>query len=213
MNRQTFLRTLVLLMALGLALSAVGCGDAGGNAGGNAPAEQAPVEELGGDDAASGAVCAIPQEKTMFTEIDTVDMNGETVDRSFFKDHMMTVVNVWSVDCAPCIEELPAMEQLAEEFAARDVAVVGLLYELGPGLSDRAREEAEEILADAGVTYPQLIASEAMADSEELQSLTGYPTTFFVDSYGRIVDTFVGAQNYRSWEGRVKLALRSLEGG
>ena len=212
MKRRTSLRPLVLIMALVLALLAAGCGGTGENAGGNAPAEQPPVEDLS-ENAADGAVCAIPQEKTMFTEIDTVDLDGETVDRSFFKDHMMTVVNVWSVDCAPCIEELPALQEISEEFAGRDVAVVGLLYELGPGLSDRAREEAEEILADAGVTYRQLITSEAMADSEELQSLTGYPTTFFVDAYGRIVDTFVGAQNYRSWEGRVKLALRSVEGG
>jgi peroxiredoxin len=36
------------------------------------------------------------------------------------------VVNFWATWCAPCVTELPELDRLHDEFAARDVVVVGI---------------------------------------------------------------------------------------
>lgn len=216
MNKTRLWKLLSLALAVTLLLAAAGCG--GKNAEDTAPDQTQTMDEPqtpeeSADDSAlpdTDAVCLLPTEN-MFTAMDTVDLAGNAVDSSFFGDHTLTVVNVWNVGCAPCIEEIPVLDRLDKEYAGRGVAVVGLIYDLEAGLSDDSRAEAEEILADAGAEYLQIVASEAMDQSQELQGLVGFPTTFFVDTDGQIRNTTLGARDYVSWNNLIKSALRDIE--
>jgi len=48
----------------------------------------------------------------------------------------LLVVNFWATWCAPCIEEMPELQRFADEFAARNIAVVGI----GVDDADKVRE-------------------------------------------------------------------------
>ena len=69
-----------------------------------------------------------------------------------------TVVNLWGSWCAPCREEMPVLQQLAERAGDR-VRVVGVISKDG-------LPQADAFAADAGVTFPSAYDGEGvlMAD-------------------------------------------------
>jgi thiol-disulfide isomerase/thioredoxin len=84
------------------------------------------------------------------------------------------VVNLWGVWCAPCREELPAMQRLADRTAGR-------LHVVGVDTRDD-RSAATSFAVDKGVTMPTLY------DRDEKLKIalgrTGLPVTVFVDASG-----------------------------
>jgi cytochrome c biogenesis protein CcmG, thiol:disulfide interchange protein DsbE len=89
------------------------------------------------------------------------------------------VLNLWFSTCPPCVREMPAFEQVHQAVGDR-VRIVGL----NPLDSvDAARAFAD----DVGVTY-ELFRDPGGDVTAEL-GVARFPTTFFVDADGRIVDT------------------------
>ena len=85
------------------------------------------------------------------------------------------VVNVWGSWCAPCRQEMPALEQVHEEVKDQ-VTFVGIALQ---GRPDRAQQLAQQ----TGVTYDLLYDPKAsfVADT----GIVTFPTTFFVDAEAR----------------------------
>lgn len=123
------------------------------------------------------------------------DIDGSKVtSESLFGDSRVTMVNLWTSWCSPCIRELPDLEELYMEYRDRGVEVVGILLD---GTSDSAIESAKTLMIKAGITYPVLRPSEEMGDLLNVQYV---PTTLFVDGAGNFIgETVVGAdlQAYR----------------
>ncbi|WP_448625741.1 TlpA family protein disulfide reductase [Geodermatophilus sp. URMC 64] len=93
-----------------------------------------------------------------------------------------TVVNLWASWCAPCREELPLMQQLADT-AGGQVAVLGVVSKDGT-------EQATSFAADAGASFPSAFDGEG-----ELMTglgLNALPYTYFLDADGAITYTQVG---------------------
>ncbi len=93
-----------------------------------------------------------------------------------------TLVNLWGSWCAPCREELPLFQQLADT-ADGQVRVVGVISKDG-------EPQAESVAADAGVTFPS-----AFDGDGELMAGMGInvlPYTYFLDADGALVYTQVG---------------------
>ena len=137
---------------------------------------------------------------------ETVDIFGNPVSsEDLFGEHQVTMLNIWTSWCGPCLRELPELEALNQEFAEKDCAIVGLLYD---GVDDAAIQEAQEILEETGVTYTVILPLEVISDVFAIQAV---PTSFFVDQEGTIVgEPVVGAliENYKTG---VDAALGSAE--
>ena len=99
----------------------------------------------------------------------------------------VVLLNAWGPWCAPCRKELPELQKLSDEFAAKGLLIVGLA----------TRTNATSTLAFTskfGITYPQL----ADYDSAALATLRGIPSstvpgTIFIDRKGRIAGWALGA--------------------
>jgi thiol-disulfide isomerase/thioredoxin len=52
----------------------------------------------------------------------------------------LLIVNFWATWCAPCIEEMPQLQKMADEFAPRNVAVIGI----GVDDADKVRQFRSE---------------------------------------------------------------------
>lgn len=120
---------------------------------------------------------------------------GNVIDsKDFYKEKALTLVNIWGTFCGPCKEEMPDLAALHEEYKDK-VNFLGVVVDTNASM-DTNVEEAQEILKNAGVTYTNIMPNPTTEDS--LVNFTAIPTTFFVDSEGKILGGFVGKKDKAS---------------
>lgn len=120
----------------------------------------------------------------------TTDMDGNKVTNDIFAEYDLTVVNFWATYCNPCIDELPELAEWKKELPD-NVNLIGLLVDVDEKGSEQYKL-AERIISQTGADYQHLIATEEFDDI--ISNLVGVPTTFFVDSTGKIIgEPFAGA--------------------
>ncbi len=87
-----------------------------------------------------------------------------------------TVVNLWASWCGPCREELPVIQEFAEQ-AAGEVDVVGVISR------DGARQ-ASSFAAEAGVSFPG--AFDERGQLMDQLGIRGLPYTYFLSADGAV---------------------------
>ena len=88
------------------------------------------------------------------------------------------LLNFWSIHCAPCLVEMPKIQQLSDSLAKKGVHVIGICND--PGENDYV----ESLLKRLGVTYTNLV--DEQKDVSEKYSVTALPATFILDYTGKI---------------------------
>ena len=128
-------------------------------------------------------------------EFSTTDMDGNKVTNDTFADYDLTVVNFWATYCNPCIDELHDLpfaamnRKMGEKLGTSSWKVI--MVDVDEKGSDQYKL-AEKIIKETGADYQHLIATEEFDDM--ISNLVGVPTTFFVDSTGKIIgEPFAGA--------------------
>ena len=128
----------------------------------------------------------IEASKKPFPEFAAVDFDGNAVTNELFADHAVTVVNVWSNSCGPCIEEMPELEEYYQQFQEENVHLIAV--NVSAGVSDEEYRQTQTILEEKGVTFPNLIVDpDSDFYKDFIGQITGYPTTYLVDAEGNIV--------------------------
>lgn len=119
----------------------------------------------------------------------TKDVDENDIDDSVFKDSKLTVINLWGTFCAPCIEEMPDLQKLQEEYKGK-LKVIGLVD------STETSDQVKQVLKEKNITYTNIIANKEL--SEQLVHKFDYvPATLFIDSEGKVIEKFIpGGANY-----------------
>mgnify|MGYP002304981982 CR=1 FL=1 len=129
------------------------------------------------------------------------DLEGNQVDESILSDHTLTMVNVWTTSCGYCIQEMPELNALAQEYADQGVQVLGLVLDVMDQDGSYNQDQlglAQDIVANAGSDYTQLLLSEDLYHIAA--QISGTPTAFFVDSTGNQVGyAYSGAMDQEQW--------------
>lgn len=198
-------RLFVLALAAVSVISIAGCGTP-------KEKETASVNELPTDYPIETPAPADNSDSEVFSKMNTTDLEGNEVDSSVFTQNKLTLVNVWNVGCTPCVEEIPVLDQLNKDYAEKGVAIKGLYHDFREGISDEAREQVNEILSIANAEYQQLLFSKEILESDAITKLVAFPTTFLVDSNGKILDTLEGSRDYDGWKNVIEDALKQVEG-
>ena len=124
--------------------------------------------------------------KTPFPEFSELDTQGNTVTSEEFADYDATIINFWNNGCGTCIEEMPQLEEYYQDFKDKNINLIGVASDSGE--SQEQLETAREILEEKGVTYTNLSPDpENSLYQDFISQLTGYPTTYVVDSEGNMV--------------------------
>lgn len=148
---------------------------------------------------------------TIFKDMKTTDIDGNKVDKSIFSKYKLTMVNVWNTGCSPCISEIPTLDRLNKEYREKGVSIKGMLLESGIGLTDEEKATAKEILSKASATYQQLTVTKDMVEKDDTLLLQAFPTTFFIDKDGNIVDSIEGSNDYDGWKAKIDEVLKKVE--
>ncbi len=101
-------------------------------------------------------------------QISLHDLRGKTV-----------LVNYWVTWCVPCIEEMPILEKLHQEFQDEDFVMLSI-----NGISQDDLSKVMNTLGEFGVTFP-VVLDEGDAVYNEFQ-VRFMPTSFFIDPEGVI---------------------------
>lgn len=95
----------------------------------------------------------------------------------------VTVVDLWGTWCAPCRAEIPHLNQLAEQFAERDVKIVGIAMEQAETLAEQ-QAAVRHFCETTPLNYPCLLGNEQV--TRQLPNFRSYPTLVFLDSRGQV---------------------------
>lgn len=170
-----------ILILFTLALTLFACGKK------NNPAETNKVDENEKTTAAGMELSDMPIDNFDFQTMDIMDGNV-IKSEEFYKEKPLTLVNVWGTFCGPCKEEMPDLGKLYEEYKDR-VNFLGVVVDTNVSM-DTNVEEAQQIIKDSGVNYKNIMPNPTTEDT--LVNITAMPTTFFVNSEGKVLGGFVG---------------------
>lgn len=107
-----------------------------------------------------------------------------------FAAHTVTVLNVWSSGCGPCLNEMPYFQQFHETYGGDDVLVVGCVSTWIQG----TYAGAWNVLQNKGYTYMNVVQDNVLYSLYSKNNFV--PQTFIVNSEGIVVDFIPGGTNF-----------------
>jgi thiol-disulfide isomerase/thioredoxin len=128
-------------------------------------------------------------------ELELPDLAGRPVRLRDFRGRVV-LLNFWATWCAPCRDEMPALQALAQELGPRGLAVVGVNLK-------EPREKVEAFVQELGLRFPMLLDAEGRAG--ERYHVYALPTTFVVDRRGNVVGTILGIRDWLGPDARAYL--------
>ncbi len=93
----------------------------------------------------------------------------------------VVILDFWYRGCGWCIKAMPQLNALAQEFAQRPVAVLGMN-------TDRDEADTKFVVDAMGLKYETLCA----AGVPEKYGVQGFPTLILIDPQGKVRDVHVG---------------------
>ncbi len=95
------------------------------------------------------------------------------------------VLNIWATWCGPCRREMPLLDSLSRESAARGIRVIGVsIDDEGAGADIRA------FLTEYGISFTVLHDPNSTVTA--IFRTRGVPETFLIDSEGRLARRWIG---------------------
>lgn len=125
-------------------------------------------------------------------ELKTLD--GETAKLSDYRGKKV-ILNFWATWCPPCRAEMPHMQDYYEEKAKEDnveILAVNLTT------ADHGMEKITSFVSEYELSFPILLDSEG--DMGEVYQAVTIPTSYILDTEGRVQSKFVGPMDQATIE-------------
>lgn len=121
-----------------------------------------------------------------------------TVDLASYKGKVM-LVNFWATWCPPCVGEMPDMNRIHQELAAKGFTVVGISMDTG------SLKPVKALAQKMGIAYPLVIGSNSIA--KQFGEIVGIPVSFLVDRQGTVIKRYDGPRGYKDFLTDIEAAL------
>nr|WP_143547687.1 TlpA disulfide reductase family protein [Rhodopirellula sp. SM50] len=126
-------------------------------------------------------------------ELDRV--GGDRLELNRFLDGRPGLVTFWGVACGPCCQEAPHLTRMHQKYSDRFAIVAVNGY-------DEASEVVAKFATQNKLEHPIVLGGGEVASN--VYFVGAYPTTFFVDRKGTVVDYQVGFDSGEALEDRVR---------
>ncbi len=136
----------------------------------------------------------------------TTDLDGVPVtSEELFASNEITMINYWGTWCHFCVEEMAELAQIHTRLQEKGCGIIGILQD---GDTDETLALARQIMDENGTNYPTVLLDDSMFF---LDTVSAFPTSFFVDSSGTVLcDPVQGAVPDR-YEAIVDALLSGME--
>lgn len=115
-------------------------------------------------------------------------LDGSSMKLSDLKGKVV-FLNFWATWCAPCRQEIPAIQSLYKKYYDQPDFVIAAVT-----VDTKTTEEIAEFLQGYRATFPVYLDPEMKA--AKTYGVTGFPESFLIDRKGKIVHRFVGPRNW-----------------
>jgi thiol-disulfide isomerase/thioredoxin len=133
------------------------------------------------------------------------DLNGTVIDFKTFKGKTI-FLNVWATWCGPCRVEMPSIQKLYGKINSDEIVFIML------AVDDRKDfNKVADFVKEKEYTFPVYVPHEFLPDQLMVRTI---PTTFVVNSQGKIATQETGTANYDTEEFKTfleGLAVQSKE--
>jgi thiol-disulfide isomerase/thioredoxin len=126
------------------------------------------------------------------------DIEGHTLSPEDWRGKVV-LVNFWATWCPPCRAELPDLIQLQTKYEGK-LQIVGLSDDSGPV------EDVRTFVRENRMNYPVAIATPEL--EQKFGGVMGLPTSFLVDTNGRVVQKHIGLRNPALYETEIRALLQ-----
>jgi thiol-disulfide isomerase/thioredoxin len=117
-----------------------------------------------------------------FPDFEMTAIEGKSYRLSDFKEKVV-MLNFWFIGCAPCVAEIPMLNQLANEYRNEDFLLLSFCTD--------QKESILRFQEKHPITFPVFERSRPVIDSVFHLSF-GYPTNIILDKSGKIVEFTIG---------------------
>lgn len=126
---------------------------------------------------------SLPQIGRPAPELSLPDTGGQVHSLEEFRGQIV-VLNFWSTWCLACVEEMPILEEIQEQYGGADLEIVLVALE-----SDV--QQTAEFLEENDISLFSLVDEQGRA--ERAYGIGALPTTLIVDPQGNVVGRRVGS--------------------
>jgi thiol-disulfide isomerase/thioredoxin len=102
------------------------------------------------------------------------------------------VLNIWATWCAPCVAEIPSLDQLEADYGGENFEVVAISI-------DRNMTEAQDFYAAQNINHLALFHDLSLGIGSDV-NVGAFPISVFYDQQGRELARIPGEVNWQSDE-------------
>lgn len=150
---------------------------------------------------------------TQLGDFKAQDVNGNEVTKDIFSNYDLTLVNLFTTWCSPCIKEIPELDAVDKEMADKKVNVIGIVLDVNEdGKIDKDKlDKLNKIIESTKADYTMVIPDDVLR-AGRLKGVNSVPESFFVDKDGNIVGkTYLGSHTKEEWIKIVEDELAKLK--
>jgi cytochrome c biogenesis protein CcmG/thiol:disulfide interchange protein DsbE len=114
--------------------------------------------------------------------------SGQTVTVHDFGGKLL-LLNFWASWCAPCVEEIPALNELARQLGPKGLVVLGVSV-------DQDEKALQRFLARSPLSFP--IARDPDQKINLSYGTFLFPESYLIDRNGKVVEKFINSQPWAS---------------
>ncbi|MFC1997020.1 peroxiredoxin family protein [Chloroflexota bacterium] len=125
-----------------------------------------------------------PQEEFLAPDFKLNTLDGDSITLSDLRGKAV-LVNFWATWCPPCRSEMPAMQQVFDDYGPDELVILAV----NSSYQDQS-DDVDTFVFERGLTFPVLLDTTGeISDQYQVNSL---PTTFFIDPEGIIKEIVIG---------------------
>jgi cytochrome c biogenesis protein CcmG/thiol:disulfide interchange protein DsbE len=148
-------------------------------------------------DGANQPVIRFVKNPEMAPPLEEQDILGKPVNKDNWAGKVV-LVNFWATWCPPCREEIPELLELKKEYNDR-LEIVGISED------DDPPETVAKFARQKGMKYPIVMATPELIES--YGGVLALPTTFLVDTQGRVVQKHSGLYPIANYHREIRSLL------
>lgn len=138
------------------------------------------------------------EEKTYVLSFEAKTTDGNAFSSEIFSESKVTMINVWATYCNPCLEEMPDLGEIAQEYDKSDFQLIGIISDVVEDAPQSDIDAAKDLIAQTEANYPHLLLNQSLFENL-VGGVSSVPTTFFVNSKGEVLGYVVGANDKDTW--------------